>query len=221
MLKITIIYDNTVVEKHVKSDWGFAALIEYQNHNILFDTGADGHILLHNMKLLGIDPKDIDMVFISHHHFDHTGGLAAFLHENPDVSVYVPQSLRGIRHAREVHHITEACEILPDIFSSGELNHIEQCLFIKTNKGIVIVSGCSHPGISNILAKAEELGHVHVLFGGLHGFDNFKLLHNIDFVCPTHCTKHIQKIAELYPNKYIKGGVGRILTYPFKNERNS
>jgi len=59
--------------KDLQADWGFSALVEGENiSRILFDTGANGNILLSNMEKLNIDPITIDKVFISHAHFDHT-----------------------------------------------------------------------------------------------------------------------------------------------------
>ena len=77
-MKVTIIYDNTSARPELQADWGFSALVEAKGKRILFDTGADGRILLSNMEKLKIDPKEIEDVFISHLHWDHTGGLSAF-----------------------------------------------------------------------------------------------------------------------------------------------
>ncbi len=76
MLKITIIYDNTAWLKALPADWGFACLVEARGKKVLFDTGAKGPLLLGNMQALQIDPLEVDTVFISHNHWDHTGGLA-------------------------------------------------------------------------------------------------------------------------------------------------
>jgi len=64
-MKITIVYDNTAFRKDLQADWGFSALIEVKGRKILFDTGANGRILLSNMEKLEIDPKEIEDVFIS------------------------------------------------------------------------------------------------------------------------------------------------------------
>ncbi|MCK5784838.1 MAG: MBL fold metallo-hydrolase, partial [Desulfobacterales bacterium] len=93
-MQITILYDNTVWDKNLVSDWGFSCLVESNNQKILFDTGAKAEILVGNMKKLGLDPLEIDSVFISHDHWDHTGGLSAILETNP-VRVYVPESFAG------------------------------------------------------------------------------------------------------------------------------
>ena len=76
-MKLTILYDNEAWNKNLKSDWGFSCLIETPGKNILFDTGASGKILLSNMRKLSIDPSIVDAVFISHRHWDHTGGISA------------------------------------------------------------------------------------------------------------------------------------------------
>ena len=107
-MKITIIYDNEVFKEDLKADWGFSCLVEAENTpRILFDAGTNGSILLSNMKKLDIAPESIDEVFISHNHFDHTGGLSAFLNVNNNVKVYVPSSLKGVRGVKEVISIGE------------------------------------------------------------------------------------------------------------------
>ena len=208
-MKITILYDNTVFLPGLKPDWGFSCLVETHNRNILFDTGSNGSILLENMKKLDVDPLSIDEVFISHPHFDHVGGLSAFLNENNDVRIYVPISLKGIRNAKEITYVDEPIELHKDIFSTGELDHIEQSMAIKTDKGLVLIVGCSHPKMKNILKAASKFGKVYAIIGGLHGFNKFKLFKDLGVICPTHCTQHIAEIKSLYPEKYIEGGAGK------------
>ena len=113
-MKITIIYDNESRIDELKSDWGFSCLIQYNGVNRLFDTGANGALLLNNMKFLGIDPASIDEIFISHSHFDHSGGLSAFLNENGNTKIYAPDPLRGISPAREVVYVDQPMEITVD-----------------------------------------------------------------------------------------------------------
>jgi 7,8-dihydropterin-6-yl-methyl-4-(beta-D-ribofuranosyl)aminobenzene 5'-phosphate synthase len=78
-MKLTIVYDNEVKKKELKPGWGFSCLIETKSASILFDTGADSPTLLHNMRELDIDPKNIGTIVISHAHGDHTGGLSGIL----------------------------------------------------------------------------------------------------------------------------------------------
>ena len=117
MDSITIIYDNTSVSEQFIPDWGFSCLIEFENRKILFDAGANGKILIQNMEKLDINPKEISDVFLSHTHFDHIGGLSAFLNANKDVIVHVPPSLRGIRYAKKVIYYDKPAKIYENIYS--------------------------------------------------------------------------------------------------------
>jgi 7,8-dihydropterin-6-yl-methyl-4-(beta-D-ribofuranosyl)aminobenzene 5'-phosphate synthase len=211
-MKITIIYDNTTFEEGLTADWGFACLIEVGRRRILFDTGAKGDILLANMKKLRIDPAGIDSVFISHDHWDHTGGLEVFL-DLKQVPVYVPPAFKSSPPAGNFVGLAGPVSIDENIFSTGELGGIEQSLAVKTEKGNVIIVGCAHSEVKNILKTTQQFGSNDALIGGLHGFDEFDLIRELRTVCPTHCTQHIDKIKELYPDKYIPGGAGQVLSF--------
>jgi len=211
-MKITIIYDNTIFEPGLQSDWGFAALIETREKTILFDTGSDGSILLCNMDRLSLNPMDITDVFISHSHFDHIGGLAQFLGINSRVTVFVPSDLRGIRRADTVKYMEqEPQELYPGIYTTGVLQNIEQSLIVKHSHGLALIVGCSHPDMAEIIRASRTFGRVSAIIGGMHGFKEFELLEDMDLICPTHCTRHIDKIHDLYPDSYVPGGSGRII----------
>jgi 7,8-dihydropterin-6-yl-methyl-4-(beta-D-ribofuranosyl)aminobenzene 5'-phosphate synthase len=210
-MKITILYDNESRIDGLKADWGFSCLIECDDINLLFDTGTSGALLLENMKILGIDPVSIDEVFISHIHFDHSGGLSSFLNENGQVKVYAPSPLRGIGPARDVIYIDKPMELHRHFYTTGLLNNIEQSLAVQTDKGLVVVAGCSHPGVENILNAARPHGTPYALIGGLHGFSEFEVIKTLGLICPTHCTQHIAEIKSLYPDKYVQGGVGEVI----------
>ena len=216
MVTITIIYDNEVFKEGLDRNWGFSCLMEKANSpTILFDTGANGSVLLSNMKKLEIDPSTISEVFISHNHWDHTGGLSDFLKLNKRVKVYVPFSMPKPDDAEEVVAIKEPVEIHENFFSTGELKGVEQSLAIKGKGGLMVIAGCSHPGVGNILKAASQLDpsttHIHALIGGLHEFSDFDLIKDLDIICPTHCTQFKSKIKNLYPEKYISGGAGKII----------
>lgn len=211
-MKVTILYDNTVWSDDLIADWGFACLVEVYEKTILFDTGAKGPILLNNMKKLKIDPTSIEDVFISHGHWDHTGGLVDFLREFNDVRLFVPSSFAVPPHtAREVISVHKPIEIADNIYSTGELQGIEQSLVVTTEKGVVIIVGCSHPGVKEIVNAASQHGNVFALIGGLHGFNEFEIVKNMELVCATHCTQHIPEIRSLYHEIFVEGGAGRLI----------
>lgn len=209
-MKATIIYDNTVIRNDLQADWGFSALVETNGKRILFDTGQSGSILLANMTSLGIVPKTIDDVFISHAHFDHTGGLSEFLDQNDNVTIWRPRSFRGVRNAKQVIEIDRPRKLFDGIYTTGELAGIEQSLCIETEKGIVIIAGCSHPPMEQIVAAASHFGQVYGIIGGLHG-NRPESLAQLGLICATHCTQFKQEIKSLYPQSYIEGGAGKVI----------
>ncbi len=209
-MKITIIFDNEVYKKGFRAAWGFSCLIEAYGRTILFDTGANGTILLKNMEKLNISPTNIDLIFISHNHGDHTGGLIDILRMHR-TKVYVPYSCSIHISGAEIIRVKDVLKIHENIYSTGELKRIEQSLLIKTETGLVVIVGCSHPGVKIILDVASQFGKVTVLIGGLHGFSDFDLVKNLQYICPAHCTRYKSQIEALYPSKHIKGGVGKII----------
>lgn len=209
-MKITLLYDNDAWDFRLEPDWGFAALIEACGHTILFDTGAKSQILLDNMKKLNISPQSIEEIFISHDHWDHTGGLLEILEQNP-VRVYVPDTISAALPAKETVPFSLSGKIHKHIYSTGTLKNIEHSMCIQQDGQIVVIAGCSHPGVKTILKAASEFGQVSALIGGLHGFNDFPALETLDTVCATHCTQHKQEIRSRFPQISIEGGAGRVI----------
>ncbi len=159
-LEIQILYDNTAAQAGLAPDWGFAALVTYGGHRILFDTGTKPDLFMGNLKKLGIDPSSIEQVVLSHAHADHTGGLAGLAALKPGLVVHGPGK-------------AGAFQVAPGIYSTGIIQaHVaEQALVIETPKGLVILTGCSHPGVVRMVETAvEQRGDqpVRLVLGGFH-----------------------------------------------------
>ena len=211
-MKITIVYDNEAITGGLKKGWGFAALVEDAGAPpLLFDTGADGPALMHNMNQLGIDPRAIGAVVISHAHGDHTGGLSEVLRINKAPGLYVPASFRRAFPERNTTVVTESVQIRENIFSTGELEGIEQSLALKTDKGTFVLTGCAHPGIKTILAAAAKVGTVYGIAGGFHGFRDFDAFRNLSLICPCHCTSHKEEIRSLFRDRTLECGAGLVI----------
>ncbi len=230
---ITVIYDNDELVKGLQPDWGFSCLIKGASKTILFDTGGNGKILLSNMKQLGIKPDDVDIVFLSHKHGDHTEGLWNFLEKNPNVYVYVPSSFPAYfknkvqSYGSKLEEITKQTEILEGIYSTGELTSSvkEQSLILKTKKGLVIITGCSHPGVTNIVRTAKEniSSSIYLILGGFHLVSyssrgikeiilDLKKL-NVQKVAPCHCSGNAAKklFSQEYGEGFLNVGTGKTI----------
>lgn len=219
-MKLSIVYDNEA-NKGFISDWGFSCLIETGDWHILFDTGASGEILVHNLQQVGIHKEDIEIIALSHKHWDHTGGLRAVLH--PGVAVSLPSSFPlsfkkyvGKKVARLVE-VSEPKEIVPGVYTTGELRIVrlltEQSLVLKTKggEGVVVVTGCGHPGLDTILEAAKAFGTLHGVIGGFHGFDKLELLHELELIVPCHGTIRKNEILRMYPGKAVRCGAGMVI----------
>jgi 7,8-dihydropterin-6-yl-methyl-4-(beta-D-ribofuranosyl)aminobenzene 5'-phosphate synthase len=228
-----ILYDNNAYDYRLKSAWGFSCLIEFGRKNILFDTGGDGRTLLENMKILNKDPKAIDIVVLSHIHGDHTGGLGSLLREKSNLKIYVPESFpqdydRATKDYRAtVVRINAPLEICQGLHSTGEMGDgiKEQSLLIDTAKGSIVVTGCAHPGIIEIIRKAKMITRkdIYMVIGGWHlssaGEREIKaiidafLRMGIQKVAPCHCTgdRAMAMFKSEYGENFIKAGVGRII----------
>lgn len=228
-MRFATIYDNRSLYPHLASRWGFACLV---GDDLLFDTGGDGRTLLSNMAKMGIDPSRIGTVVLSHAHGDHTGGLGSLLGTGVRPTVYVPRSfpsrfkadVRSLTRLVEVH---EPLEIRPGVHTTGEVGRglVEQALAVETEKGLVVITGCAHPGVVEMVRHARQIGEgeVYLVLGGFHlgGVSGRRVERIIaDFrrlgvqkVAPCHCTgdRAIEIFAEEYGEDFIRVGVGMVL----------
>ncbi len=231
-IKITVVYDNNSYDEQLRTAWGFACFVQGTSKTILFDTGGDGQILLSNIKKLGIEPDSVDIVVISHEHYDHCGGLDEFLgwQRNEDLIVYLPRSLPEqikdvVRRANaRLVMVDTSVEICSGVYSTGELGTFlkEQSLIIETENGLVVVTGCAHPGVVNIVNQAKALlkQNVYMVLGGFHltgtGTESVRQMvarlqaDGVKAVGPCHCSgNEVRRLfKEAYGNSYFPLGVG-------------
>jgi len=234
-LTITTLYDNYLWTEGLTTDWGFAALIELDSTTILFDTGTKDSILLGNIDKLGLKPESVDYVVLSHYHGDHTGGLFSFLEKWGAKKLYLPQSFPAgfkekVGKYGEVVEVGDSAKICDHVYTTGELGTsiIEQSLIIETSKGFILITGCAHPGIVDIIKRAKELTpqEAYLVLGGFHlsaksdrELDNiigaFRAL-GVKKVSPTHCTgdQAIEKFRNEYGEDFIRNGVGKKIVIP-------
>ena len=234
-ISISVVYDNNPCREELTASWGFACLIRGTEKTILFDTGGNGFVLLENMKRLGIAPGEIELVFLSHEHGDHIGGLAQLLEVNNRVTVFLPVSFperfkidlksKGAKIA-EVERPLKICEA---VFSTGLMGTLltEQAMIVHTDRGLILITGCAHPGIFNVIKAAQNLiaDDVLLVMGGFHlrgmqkpALDElitrFKQL-GIKRVGPCHCSGDLARamFRHVYQKDYIDVGVGTVLKF--------
>jgi len=182
---------------------------------------------------LNVDISKIDVVVISHNHWDHTGGLKSVLDVKSNLKVYMPFSTssadKDLISGTGATVVTEKepKEILSGFYLTGEMGDDikEQSLILDTPKGLIVITGCSHPGIVNILKEAKKIVNkkIHLVFGGFHLhrhsekdinkiIDEFRLLGVEQCGC-SHCTgdEAIKLFSETYAENFIKLGTGKII----------
>lgn len=216
---IKILIENTACSPSFQSEHGLSVYIETKNHRILFDTGASGNFL-DNSKKMGIALPNIDVVVISHGHYDHGGGLLSFLEINSSAKIYIREGAfddfyslsplgqeKYIGLPKEISKypqiyftkdhtlIDDELELVSNVPGSeyepsgnkqlfvkmgGHLTedtfHHEQNLIIRENDKTILMAGCAHRGIANIMEHYYRLNGsypTHVI-GGFHLYNRSK-----------------------------------------------
>jgi len=230
-ITITIVYDNNYYDNRLMPTWGFSCVVKSPQKTILFDTGSDGTVLLHNMAKFGIDLKEVDVVVLSHIHGDHVGGLASFLKCNSKVTVYMPVSFpqgmkdEVINTGAKLEEIDKARELFGGAFTTGELDGgiKEQSLVLRAPKGLVVITGCAHPGIVNIAKRSKEITgqKIYLMVGGFHLGGAFPSQINyvaesllqlgVEKVAPCHCSgdQARKMFKDYFGDGYVDCGVGK------------
>jgi 7,8-dihydropterin-6-yl-methyl-4-(beta-D-ribofuranosyl)aminobenzene 5'-phosphate synthase len=275
-MKVTILCENAVGKLVGFGEHGFSAFIETDHGNYLFDTGT-GHAVVANSLVLKKDLRTIHRIFLSHGHYDHTGGLPEVLklsgkvdvHAHPNLFtdriaihkqdgkdtprfVGIPYKKRYLEYlgARFVLN-TEFTEVEKGMFLTGEVPRKttvekqditlfteengkrvpdvlpdDQSLIITTSKGLVLILGCAHAGIVNIINHViQKTGRedFHAILGGTHldffapeQMDEavrFLKRMRIDRIGVSHCTgmRASFKLSEAFGDRFFQGCVGSVL----------
>jgi len=234
-LVITIVYDNNPHDARLGTAWGFACVVRGLSETILFDTGGDGRLLLDNMAKCQIDPKAVTAVVLSHIHADHTGGLSAFLRANPKTRVFMPKVFpakmkQGVRQAGAALVETEGPATICDgAWTTGVLDGgiPEQGLCVKAAQGLVVVTGCAHPGIVRMVKAAKEHARlpIRAALGGFHMrttprgqiAEVIAALRQLGVaqIAPCHCSGETtrQMMKDAFGKDYLPSGVGARLVF--------
>ncbi len=233
-LTIRIVQDNYRCSDAMETAWGFAAYVTGPEQRILFDTGSNGALLLRNMTRLNIEPDAVETIFLSHVHADHTGGLVAFLQQHADVDLYCLKSFParfkevargyGVR-LLEVEQPRQMCR---DMFTTGSMGRkvCEQALVLHTEVGLVVVTGCAHPGLVKMVERVKALHEqdIALVMGGFHlGWakpgEIERVIQALDrlgvrYVAPTHCSgdRARKLFGQRFGSRYIEVGVGKVIT---------
>lgn len=235
-LRITVLYDNTAHRQDCSADWGFACLIEGTEKTILFDTGTKADVFAANVGALRVDLSHVDALVVSHPHGDHTGGIPVALKARPGLSVLLPfgspsalaESLRS--DGASVLAPEGPADVGRDALVTGPVGGQipEQALVVRRPEGLVVVTGCSHPGIVAIVEKAKQVagGKLLAVLGGFHLLEHsddavagivarFQEL-GVEKVGATHCTgeKAIEAFRKAYGARFVEMGAGRVVELP-------
>ena len=231
-LEILVLYDNTSTRPDVAADWGFAALVSYRGQKILFDSGTKPDLLRANMKALAVDPAAISQAVFSHAHGDHLDGMPAVFPLNPAMKVHyldafpAPVFQRAASLGMHPVRVKGPVEIAPGIFTTGivEGNPPEQALVVETTRGLVVITGCSHPGVVRMVEAAERqrgAKSVRFLLGGFHMLQQSEAAAGetvarlralgVASIAPTHCTGDmpIRLFQKAYGDAFRAAGAGR------------
>ena len=212
-MKITVLAENTAISEDFGSEHGLSVLIQMKGATILFDTGCGG-LFLENAGRLGLDLTEVTHLVLSHGHYDHGGGIPAFLRMNRQAKVYLRREAftptyairgegeteyiglpKGLREetrlvfAHDRMAIAEGVTLYSDIRLSEPIpntnrnlmaeedsqlfpdtfNHEQYAEMVEDGKTLLL-TGCSHHGIVNILKDySEKTGREpDVVIGGFH-----------------------------------------------------
>lgn len=195
-LSILPLVDYYTENNDLKTEPGVSYLVKADDTTLLLDIGFNKNKehpspLIHNMRALNVSENDLDMIFISHAHLDHLGGMKEQKEKTfslsqgpvnlPDIPVYSPVNISASNwnSGPETKIITEPTVIKDGIASIGVIprylflmgHTLENSLAVNVKgKGIVLIIGCGHQTIERIIERTQMLFDepIYGIIGGLH-----------------------------------------------------
>ena len=232
---VTVIYDNYVHTEGMTPDWGYSIVIEGLDKTVLFDTGTRPEIFRSNFLKTGIDAGSTDLLVFSHEHPDHVGGLPAFSAMKTGIPAVIPHSFTRpvissiVNAGYKPLLVGDAALICNNLYTSGEFDYqiAEQCLVLDTKEGLVVMTGCAHPGIVSMLREIKQAFNKDIIsvFGGFHLMEKSKsemeaIIADMKSIgvrrCgATHCTGDMQigMFREAFGENYFELGAGNKIVF--------
>ncbi|MHB1050370.1 MAG: T9SS type A sorting domain-containing protein [Bacteroidota bacterium] len=233
---LTVLYDNYPCHPQAITHWGFSCLVNGLGKSLLFDTGASNEYLASNAGALGVDLNEVDIAIISHDHSDHIGGIATAYMAGSKITVYIGSRFsttteqKIISTGAQCVRTSSSVDLTPNAFTTGEVSGspYETGLVISTDSGLVVILGCSHPGVIEMLTRVQQLStrNIYMVLGGFHWLNysstqvgaliqSMKDL-GVKKCGATHCTgvAAIDQIRQAFGNDFVEMGVGRNITLP-------
>ncbi|MBN2571819.1 MAG: MBL fold metallo-hydrolase [Ignavibacteriales bacterium] len=235
IITLKMIYNNFSSNQQLKNEWGLSIWIEYKNDVVLFDTGGNPLALWENIEKLNLNTQRISTIIISHLHWDHINGLPLILEKtNNKPKIYVPEhdleTIKATASGGNYIGITEPQKINDLIWTTGQMeasyknnSFCEQSIIIQKENAIYVFTGCSHPGIVEIVEKSISIFPnkiIQLVAGGFHLLqhseeqvknisDKFKEL-EIQKIAPSHCTgeKAIEIFRDQWKENFVDFNLG-------------
>ena len=228
---ILILFDNFAKDRGFPSGWGFSALVEVSGRRVLFDAGP-GRVLT-ALEAAGVPLRSLDAVVISHLHADHYGGVEEVLAGKPGIPLFVPGKLPPELKApwQVLSALTEVrspVEIVPGVWVTAPVGSRlpEMALAVRAPVGVVMLTGCSHPGAAGLAAAvAEAVGSPPTMVvGGLHTVglrprkvrqiaEKLKAV-GVKRLVGCHCTgkEALKTFREVLGEEVFRGGAGKVIS---------
>jgi 7,8-dihydropterin-6-yl-methyl-4-(beta-D-ribofuranosyl)aminobenzene 5'-phosphate synthase len=214
---------------------GFSCLVDGK---VLFDAGEDAESILINASRMKVNLSKIEAVVISHDHWDHMGALWEIL-KKKKLKVYAcpkfsdefkscVKELGGkLVIADKFTKVANSIYVTGPIGAKYKGSYIsEQALVVRGKKGVSVITGCAHPGITRIVKnvkRMEKAESLYLVFGGFHLVDmdrekidkiisEFREI-GVEKVGPSHCTgdKAIRIFRGRYGKNFVEARAGSVI----------